>query len=78
MQDLMNLLTAGENISLSAITNGDDDDPDLRDYEANLERTKLPDINAKLQNISMVSENDPDNRVTDYTGTNTKGLLTQN
>ena len=41
-----------------------------------MERTKLPDINQKVNDMSINSDYGADNQVTDYTQDNTKGLLT--
>ena len=41
-----------------------------------MERTKLPDINQKVNDMSLNEDYGADNQVTDYTQANTKGMLT--
>ena len=64
----MTLLASGADAQSLIPLSQEEDDQDILQYEKEtMERTKLPDINQKVNDMSVTSDYGGDNQVTDYT-----------
>ena len=64
----MTLLASGADAQSLIPLSQEEDDQDILLYEKEtMERTKLPDINQKVNDMSVTSDYGGDNQVTDYT-----------
>ena len=64
----MTLLASGADAQSMIPLSQEEDDQDILQYEKEtMERTKLPDINQKVNDMSVRSDYGVENQITDYT-----------